>query len=203
MGISKGAQAPRPGGFRAGQASRTGRRFLYTGRIEPDKNVPVLVDALAKCIAQGIVAELTIVGSGSDIPNVAERASSLGVAQFVHLPGRQDDVQPYLMESDFFLSASQAEGQSNSLLEAMAYGLIPVVAEASGVRDLVADGKWGLVAVAADPTELSLLMQRALALPESARNDMAAAAYGYVSERFAIDHVAKQTLLAFSGRIPE
>lgn len=196
--ISNGVKAPTREQLKAIQAPRTGLRFFYSGRIEPDKNVTVLVEALARCIADGLSAELTIVGSGSDISNVAERASRLGIDQFVHLPGRQDDLRPYLVESDFFLSASQSEGQSNSLLEAMAFGLIPIVAEASGVRDLVSDGEWGLIANAADPTELSLLMKRAMTLAEFSRNEMAAAAHGNISERFSIDGVATRTLHAIS-----
>lgn len=198
--ISNGVLAPTREQFEAFRAARSGYRFLYTGRIEPDKNVPVLVDALALCLAQGCVADLTIVGDGSDLSNVAERASSLDIAQFVHLPGRQDDVRPYLTQSDFFLSASQAEGQSNSLLEAMAYGLIPIVAEASGVRDLVSDGEWGFVAAAADPVELSELMQRALAVPETGRGAMAAKAHGHIAGQFGIDHVARQTIDVISAR---
>ncbi|WP_428152573.1 glycosyltransferase family 4 protein [Brevundimonas sp.] len=199
--ISNGVQAPTRDVFERLQAARTGRRFLYTGRIEPDKNVPVLVEALALCLARGCVAELTIVGAGSDLRTVAERASSLGIAEFVHLPGRQDDVQPYLTQNDFFLSASQAEGQSNSLLEAMAHGLIPVVAEASGVRDLVADGERGFVATTADPAELSRLMQRVMTLPEAGRGVMAAKAHRYIAGQFGIDEVARRTLEVMSTRV--
>jgi glycosyltransferase involved in cell wall biosynthesis len=199
--ISNGVLAPTRDMFEAFQTARTGHRFLYTGRIEPDKNVPVLVEALALCRAQGCVSDLTIVGTGSDIRNVAERASSLGIEQFVHLPGRQDNVQPYLTQGDFFLSASQAEGQSNSLLEAMAHGLIPVVAEASGVRDLVEDGDRGFVAATADPVELSVLMKRAMALSETERGVIAARAYDYIAGQFGIDHVARRTLDVISTRV--
>ena len=163
--------------------------------------MPVLVEALALCRAQGFAAELTIVGAGSDLRNVADRASGLGVEPYVHLPGRQDDVGPYLTQSDFFLSASRAEGQSNALLEAMAHGLIPVVAEASGVRDLVADGERGFVAATADPAELSVLMQRAMALPEAERAIMAAKAFDDISGQFGIDPVARRTLEVISSRV--
>lgn len=199
--ISNGVLAPTRERFEAFRAARAGRGFLYAGRIEPDKNVPVLVEALAKCLAQGCVADLTIVGAGSDLRTVAERASSLGIAEFVHMPGRQGDVQPYLTRSDFFLSASRAEGQSNALLEAMAHGLIPIVAEASGVRDLVSDGATGFVAAAADPLELSVLMQRAMALSGTERAAMATKAYDHITGRSAIDDVARQTLDAISGRL--
>lgn len=50
----------------------------------------------------------------------------------------------------FYLSTSALEGMSNALLEAMSFGVVPLVSNVSGARDIVDPGRSGFLFEAGD-----------------------------------------------------
>lgn len=63
----------------------------------------------------------------------------------VHFLGHRNDVPRIMPSFDLLLSASAYEGQSNSILEAMATGIPVIATDIPGNRDLVVDGVTGLL----------------------------------------------------------
>jgi glycosyltransferase involved in cell wall biosynthesis len=90
---------------------------------------------------------LLLVGDGPLRPQLERNAPAL-----VRVLGQRDDVPRLLGSADVFVLTSRREGFAFSLLEAMAHGLAPVVAdapenvEAIGDTGLVFDDEDGLVA---------------------------------------------------------
>ena len=138
----------------ASLAARTGGRFISTCRLVHDKNVAVLIEALAALPA----AALTLVGDGPEEAALKALATRLQVADRVRFLGALTDVTPELLVHDAFVTASVHEGQSNSLLEAFSAGVIPVAAGASGVSELIQDGRNGFVAEAPTPEAFARAM---------------------------------------------
>ena len=56
-------------------------------------------------------------------------AQDLGIAARGEFTGHLDDVTPALREADFYLSTLLSEGMSNSVLEAMSFGMESVAAQ--------------------------------------------------------------------------
>lgn len=70
--------------------------LTYVGVIGPQDGVETVVDTLAELHRAGRTdVHAAIIGDGSALPAVAQRAEDLGVADFVHLPGWVSD-QPTL-----------------------------------------------------------------------------------------------------------
>lgn len=109
----------------AAPRDRKGRHFLGVGRLAPQKNFELLVDAFAR------IAEpddrLTIVGEGPQRAAITRRAQALGVADRVHLPGHLTNAETWFAESDAYVLSSNFEGVPAVIVEALAAGL-PVVA---------------------------------------------------------------------------
>jgi glycosyltransferase involved in cell wall biosynthesis len=80
---------------------------------------------------------------------------------------------------------------SNSLLEAMSFGLVPLVSKVSGVSDIVEDGLSGLLFAPGDLDAYTTRLEQALALSSEARQEIAVHARATVAERFGIDQVAR------------
>lgn len=175
---------------------RTGRRLIYTARMLPDKSVDVLYEAAIATAGEGHRLELVLVGDGPEKGRLqqlhalqpAHLASTVRFAGFMH------DVYPELQRADFFVSASRREGQSNSLLEAMSAGVIPIVFAASGVREVVAHGVSGFVVADGTPTAFNLAISKALALSNAERRAMSNAARRFAEAHIGIDAVAQRTL---------
>lgn len=97
---------------------------------------------------------LVLIGDGPLQAVCQQELDAAGLGAQAWLPGSRDDVPDLLRSLDLFVLPSQAEGISNTILEAMASGL-PVIATAVGGNlELVADGETGTLVPPNDPTAL-------------------------------------------------
>ena len=173
---------------------RTGDRFAFAGRMVADKRVVVLHDAAVALAHDARTPRLTFLGDGPEADRLGGLSRSPEAGRTVAFAGFVTDVAPVLLETDFFVSASLREGQSNALLEAMAAGVVPMVCPASGVADIVADGVNGWIVPESTPEAFAAAMRRALALSGPQRRAMAHAARAAVEAKVGIDAVADRTL---------
>lgn len=134
-----------PDGDAAGEITgdSPGRRFniFYFGRITSSKGIGVMTEALG-CLDNRF--RLFLAGN---IAGDIDRDSLLANGRVVYLgsltPGQ---LERRKREMGFFIfpSAWSGEGQSNSLIEAMGAGLVPVASDNGFTRDVVADAGYVL-----------------------------------------------------------
>ncbi len=116
---------------------------VATGRIAPEKRLVELAQRWHRVTDRWPGTRLLIVGEGPE----AER---LRTFDDVELLGRQRNIPLILEDADIYVSASSAEGLSNSLLEAMSAGLPCAVTDVGGVRDVIRRPSQGTVVDADD-----------------------------------------------------
>ena len=115
---------------------------LYVGRLEVEKNLARLVDAVA---ALPRPARLILVGGGSLREELARRARAAGVlAEFAGVVPHRG-LPAYFQGADCFALPSLTEGHPKALIEAMASGLPCVASARGGIPSLVEDGVTGLL----------------------------------------------------------
>ncbi len=100
------------------------RFFVAVGRLVPNKNFNMLIQAFA---TSGVAGELIILGEGPERSALEALAKDLGIAGRVRMPGFVPEPYPIIARALAYLSASNAEGFPNALVEALALG-VPVVA---------------------------------------------------------------------------
>ena len=134
-------------------------RWLFVGRLAPNKRQDTLVRALAVAIARyDEQASLDLVGVPSPRSYdayVRQTAKSLKIAGRVRIHGSVDHTELahlYLL-ADVFVSASAHEGFGIPLVEAMATGLPVVAADAGAVGETL--GGAGLLLPDDDPESLA------------------------------------------------
>ncbi|WP_051949487.1 glycosyltransferase [Methylosinus sp. PW1] len=96
--------------------------WLAIGRLRPNKNFPMLIEAFARA---GVAGDLVILGEGPEREMLVRLAAEQGVGDRVHLPGHVDNPYACLKRAYAYVSASNAEGFPNALVEAMVVG-VPV-----------------------------------------------------------------------------
>lgn len=143
-GVDTDVFRPGPGGVEVEAGLLPRPRVVFTGRLHPQKNLPMLLDAWAE-VARRSAANLILIGPGTDRQALMDQAEALGVADRVQFTGAVPNPADYLRAADVFALPSVAEGLSNSLLEAMASALPCVVSDVGGNTDLVAHGRTGLL----------------------------------------------------------
>lgn len=112
------------------------RRLVVTSQLNPDKGHADLLQALAALAGEGLDFRLDVVGEGSSAHSLRELACSLGIDGRLTFHGFQSNVRAFLDRADVFVLPSRSEGLPNTLLEAMALGLLPVARDVGGVREV-------------------------------------------------------------------
>jgi glycosyltransferase involved in cell wall biosynthesis len=121
--------------------------IMYLGRIGPEKNLPLLIDAFHKLHKSKPQTRMVIVGRGTENKKLAQQVKYLGLSNVVVFTGYvpYSEVPKYLQTADIFVTASVTEVNPLSVLEAMAMGLPIVGVDSSGIRDLVEHNCNGLL----------------------------------------------------------
>lgn len=127
--------------------------------LRPEKGLDTLLDAFAKL--QHPTAKLLIVGDGPVRAALEQQARKLGIA--AHFAGAVSQVAPWLRAIDIFVLPSLNEALSNSLMEAMAIGCVPVATRVGGNPELVADGVNGLLFEPGNADDLAAKLRRLIA----------------------------------------
>jgi glycosyltransferase involved in cell wall biosynthesis len=135
-------------------------RFVTVGRLARQKNHALLVNAFRRVLRRRPSAHLTIVGSGPLEQELRSLAADLGEA--ITFVPQVDNPFPLIASGDTFVLSSEEEGFGLVLVEAMALG-VPVVATdcPGGVREVLADGRSGLLVPPGDPGALADAMLEA------------------------------------------
>lgn len=136
----------------------------FAGRLAPEKNLPLLFDALELLRRRGVPVRLRLAGPGPQEPIAAELRRR-GLAETTELLGRVDEMSPFYRSCDAFVLPSRSEGCANVVLEAMAHGL-PVVATAvGGTPELVQDGVHGSLVPGDDAPALAAALEQLATSP--------------------------------------
>lgn len=172
--------------------SREGRlnRIISVGRLYPQKNQAMMIRAFAKVADEFPDWQLVIYGEGPLRESLELIVDSLELQDRVLLPGRTEHVVEELRKSKIFCMSSDYEGMSNSMIEAICVGLPIVTTDVSGVKELVENGKNGVVVPCGDVDKLgktfSELMSNERLMEEYSRNNYSK------KELFRIDTIINQ-----------
>lgn len=100
---------------------------IMTGRLAPEKNQQVLIKAIALSKYKDNI-HLTLLGNGPKKDALIRLANKKGVdVTFDFLPKEQ--LIPRLQQSDLYVHAASAEIEAIAAIEAIACGLVPVIAD--------------------------------------------------------------------------
>lgn len=123
-------------------------RFLYVGRLSPEKSLETLIQAFAKVLAKFPRAKLVLVGDGVSRESLATLVTSLGIHESVLFLGRKEGGELYKEYSmaTCLVLPSLSEPWGLVVNEALAFGCPVLVSDACGcVPELVVEGRTGLV----------------------------------------------------------
>lgn len=168
--------------------------ILYLGTLEPRKNVATLLRAYARLRAKNAIAHhLVLAGApGWQYQGVFDTLSSLGIGEYVHIPGFVDESEQTLCynAADLFVYPSLYEGFGLPVLEAMACGVPVVSSNAASLPEVVGDA--GILVEPLDEPMLAEAIVQVLS-DASLRDRMRLAGLEH-AERFSWASMAHKTL---------
>lgn len=128
------------------------RRVVYVGRLEPYKNVDVLIRALAGLDPDLADTELVVIGEGSDRRRLERIAAEAGIAARTRFTGfvSREERDRWIAGSRVCVCPSAKEGWGLTVIESNALGVPNVATDAPGLRDSVRDGETGFLIAQGD-----------------------------------------------------
>lgn len=177
--------------------------LLFLGRIEREKGIYVLIEAVALAKRMGVSCELVCGGSG-EIEAARQRASELGLVESdVRFLGWIDGEakHAWLCRCDMLVLPSLMENMPVVLLESFAYGKPVLASSVGGIPDMVHHGVDGFLCPPNDPEALSSALCMALH-PDTDRIAMGLAARRKVEAIYSANRVTQQIELTYQELLP-
>jgi glycosyltransferase involved in cell wall biosynthesis len=122
--------------------------ILSNRKLEPVYDLTTLLKAVPVVIRETKKrVKFVILGEGSQKSRLIKFARDLKVDEYVEFKGElfRKDLIDCHKDSDIYISASLSDSTSVSLLEAMAFGLIPIVTDIPGNREWIEDRENGFL----------------------------------------------------------
>jgi len=133
------------------------------GRLTTQKGFNILIDAFSLFKKNNNSGSLLILGEGEDREKLKEQALKLNIDKSVFLAGYVKTPGLYVQYSDLFVCSSLWEGFGNVIVEALGVGAKVVSTDCkSGPREILCDGKYGILVPINDPKELAVGIEKQL-----------------------------------------
>jgi glycosyltransferase involved in cell wall biosynthesis len=145
------------------------RVVAYVGRLAPQKRIRDLIWAFELIRVQREDCHFLIIGDGPERERLQEFARSLRLESSLRFLGHRVDAATLLGACDLFWLASDFEGQSNSIMEAMSAGLPVVASDIPPNRELVSHGATGFLVPVGDRVALAQFAEKLLVDTELAK----------------------------------
>lgn len=131
---------------------------LYVGRVDPEKQVGLVIEAIKQVAEVLPETLLVVVGDGVDRVNLEKKVAKLGLDNNVKFLGRvlPPDLYELYKIGDVFATASEIETQGIVLIEAAATGLPLVAVDKGAVREVCRNNENGALC---QPKDIDALAQ--------------------------------------------
>lgn len=132
-------------------------RLVFVGRLEPVKQVDLIIQAIDLLRQQGIPAELTVIGDGSMRQQLESLRDSLGLQTAVVFEGRMDktDVASILGRSDIMVMASRTENKPIAAMESVMVGTHVIAPRLGRLPEILKDPDHGTIYEPTDARSLA------------------------------------------------
>ena len=146
----------------------------YKGRREPhivnfcrltsQKNLDLLIDAFSDICDELDEYSLHIYGEGEEKSRLQDKIQAMGLSDRVILHGYSNNIHETINNASLFVSSSDYEGISNSMLEAIALGIPSICTDcpAGGAREIIDQGINGILVPVNDRLAMANAMKMIL-----------------------------------------
>lgn len=138
--------------------------IVAAGRLDQQKNFPMLLNAFSMLHKDFPEYSLRIYGRGPMEDELRRLVDMLRLEDCVELPGYVLNVDEQMWDASLYVSSSDYEGISNSMLEALAMGIPTICTDCpvGGARESIKDGVSGILVPVGDETSLYKAMKKVL-----------------------------------------
>jgi glycosyltransferase involved in cell wall biosynthesis len=188
--------------YASASASRSyarSRRILFAATWRKNKGIEDLVPAFVTLAERHRDVSLSVVGGGLPPRDIQEQFPHW-VRSRVHCesPADERSMAVAFAEADLFLLPSLFEGTPLTLIQAMMSGLPIVTTSTCGMKDVITDGRSGLLVPIRSPQAIVTAVDRLL-VDASLRESLGRSAQAEATKAFTWDRAAEPVLRAYES----
>lgn len=140
--------------------------LVSLGRLEPQKNYELLIDAFS-LLSPSLPCRLLVFGEGSLRDSLEQQISVAGLDNVIELPGYAENPFAVLHAADLFVLSSNWEGLPTVAIEALACGTRVVSTDNStGIREIISSREAGALVDCGDAQALATAIAQVLESPD-------------------------------------
>ncbi len=145
-------------------------RIVTVGRLHPQKNPWLLVDAFSLIAQKYPDVTLEFYGDGALKEEIQAKINRMGLAGRIHLNPSRINIFDCIRTARLFVLPSDYEGMPNALMEAMSLGLPSIATDCrpGGARTLIEDGINGFIVPVRNPLVMAQKISFILDNPDEA-----------------------------------
>ncbi len=126
----------------------------------PRKGLPVLLQA-SHSLPQDSNIHFLLVGGGMDSEHIKSLIDASPMKDRIHVAGYRKDAPAIIAACQAsVLPSLKREGLPKTVIEAMAYGVAPIVSDTGGSAELVVDGESGIVVQPGDDRGIAVAIEK-------------------------------------------
>ena len=146
------------------------KQFVTFCRIDKQKNLPLMIDSFIEVHKKHPDFILKIYGNGIIEKEIREYIEKNNAQKYIILNDFLKSIHNEILDSYGFISSSDYEGMSNSMLEALAIGLPCICTDCpiGGAKMIIKDGLNGLLVPVKDKEAMVKAINRLIENPELA-----------------------------------
>ena len=171
--------------------------FVAICRITKNKGLEDLLFAFSNIKKINSNSSLTIIGGPRSLEDYEYMKSLRKKFDFsnVLITGMVKNVKKYLYPGQVYILSSYREGLSRSLLEAMSCGLIPIVSNIRGSREVILNNNNGFIYNFADKKQLLNKMKKVLFLKQEKKKKLIKNSINTIRNNFSKDEYIRKQIL--------
>lgn len=167
----------------------------------PRKGLPVLIEAMQR-LADEPDVHLLLVGR-MDSPVLRRAIENSPARSRIHVAGFRSDAPSLMSACDVYvLPALKREGLPKTVIEAMAYGVPPIVTDSGGSPELIVHGESGMVVRSGKAEDIADAVRR-LRNDAGLRERMGAAARMRIQDSFHVSKTVEETLSVYRDLVQD
>lgn len=161
-GVKKVIPNPLKGGLPQRYIGERRKEVVNFCRLSSQKNLKLLIDAFVMLYKDYPDYSMRIYGDGEEKENLLNYINEIGMQEKIIIEQFTSNIHEQIVDAKMFVSTSDYEGLSNSMLEALAIGLPSICTDCDGggARMVIKDGINGLLVPKRDVKAVYNAMKR-------------------------------------------
>jgi glycosyltransferase involved in cell wall biosynthesis len=164
--------------------SDTVKKFLIVSRMVSWKSIHIGLEGFAIIVNKYKSLTLDIIGDGPEISELQQMTQRYNLSEYVKFHGWQSDPFIWYKSSDCLLHTSHQEAFGRVIAEANCCGLISIVPNGGGAKELVINNQTGFIFQENDPINIANAMENFILSSRQKRQEMAISAFFRAKQLF-------------------